>query len=76
MQSSTNLANEKISRVLITFAWIIEAFAVLAGLAISVMVGIDTYDKNLEITGEGRGVTNTTNVMIAALPFGFRWVAM
>jgi hypothetical protein len=69
MQSSTNLANEKISRVLITFAWIIEAFAVLAGLAISVMVGIDTYDKNLEITGEGRGVTNYTNVMIAALPF-------
>lgn len=69
MQSSNNLANEKISRVLITFAWLIEAFAVLAGLAISVMVGIDTYNKNLEITGEGRAVTNATNVVIAALPF-------
>jgi hypothetical protein len=69
MLSSNNLANEKISRVLITFAWLIEAFAVLAGLAISVMVGIDTYNKNLEITGEGRTVTNATNVVIAALPF-------
>lgn len=66
---SSNTANEKISKVLIRFAWLIEGFAVLTGLAISVMVGIDTYNKNLEITGDDRVVTNATNVVIAALPF-------
>lgn len=66
---SSNTANEKISKILIRFAWLIEGFAVLTGLAISVMVGIDTYNKNLEITGDDRVVTNATNVVIAALPF-------
>jgi hypothetical protein len=66
---SSNIANEKISKVLIRFAWLIEGFAVATGLAISVMVGIDTYNKNLEITGDDRVVTNATNVVIAALPF-------
>ena len=66
---SSNTANEKISKVLIRFAWLIESFAVATGLAISVMVGIDTYNKNLEITGDDRVVTNATNVVIAALPF-------
>jgi|TARA_B110000091_G_scaffold82037_1_gene90340 hypothetical protein len=66
---SSNTANEKISKVLIRFAWLIEGFAVATGLAISVMVGIDTYNKNLEITGDDRVVTNATNVVIAALPF-------
>ena len=66
---SSNTTNEKISKVLIRFAWLIEGFAVATGLAISVMVGIDTYNKNLEITGDDRVVTNATNVVIAALPF-------
>ena len=61
--------NEKISLVLLIFAWFIELFAVITGLAISVMVGLDTYNKNLAITGEGQSITNSANVVIAALPF-------
>ena len=57
------------ARVLFIFAWVIEIIAVLTGIAITIMVGIDTYNKNLAITGIGKGVTNYTNVAIASLPF-------
>ena len=71
MQSSDIFSGSRnrVSKVLFIFAWVIEIFAVLTGLAITLMVGIVTYEKNLEITGIGAGVTNYTNVVIASLPF-------
>lgn len=69
MDVSVQKSNLRISKILISFAWFIEIFAVMTGLAISVMVGIDTYEKNVAITGDGEAVTNYTNVVIAALPF-------
>ena len=59
----------QLSKVLITFAWLIEVFAVITGLAISLMIGVDTYNKNLLIPGQSQAVTNISNTVIAALPF-------
>lgn len=60
--------NEKIARTLLTFAWVIEACAVITGLVISMMVATDTYNKNKVIDDLGAS-TNIANVIIAALPF-------
>jgi len=58
-----------LSLILLRFAWLIEIFAVITGLAISLMVGITTYTKNLQIPGQSEVVSNVSNTIIAALPF-------
>lgn len=65
----TSAERTKLSTVLIRFAWLIEVFAVITGLAISMMIAVDTYNKNLLIPGQSKAVTNITNTIIAALPF-------
>lgn len=59
---------KRISKTLYIFAWVIEVFAVITGLLISVLVGISTYRQN-KLIDESGGVTDFTNVLIAALPF-------
>jgi hypothetical protein len=62
------IRRNKTSRTLFIFAWIIEIFAVATGLLISVLVGVSTYRQN-ELIDESGGVTDFTNVLIAAIPF-------
>lgn len=62
------IRRNKISRTLLVFAWIIEIFAVLTGLLISLLVGISTYRQN-KLIDESGGVSDFTNVLIAAIPF-------
>lgn len=57
------------SKTLLTFAWIIEIFAVITGLSISLMVGIEAYQKNLAFGELGIGVAGFLNIFIACLPF-------
>jgi len=59
----------QLSKILIRFAWLIEIFAVITGLAISLMIAVDTYSKNLLIPGQSKAITNISNTVIAALPF-------
>ena len=66
---TTTVERTQLSKVLIRFAWLIEIFAVITGLAISLMIAVDTYSKNLLIPGQSQAVTNITNTVIAALPF-------
>lgn len=65
-------SSQKTSKILYVFAWIIEVCAVITGLFISLMIGMDTYTRNTqiaEVSGQGVSVTNFANVFIAALPF-------
>jgi hypothetical protein len=66
---TTIVERTQLSKVLLRFAWLIEIFAVITGLAISLMIAVDTYSKNLLIPGQSQAVTNITNTVIAALPF-------
>ena len=67
MEGTKNLKN--LSKTLLIFAWIIEIFAVITGLSISLMVGIEAYQKNIKLGDLGTGVSGFLNVFIACLPF-------
>jgi hypothetical protein len=57
---------------LLRFAWVVEVFAVLTGLLIAVMIGIDTLDKILmsrPIEERALKTQDMINTIIAALPF-------
>ncbi len=66
---TTTVERTQLSKILIRFAWLIEVFAVITGLAISLMIAVDTYSKNLLIPGQSKAITNISNTVIAALPF-------
>jgi hypothetical protein len=57
---------------LLRFAWVVEVFAVLTGLLIAVMIGIDTLDKILmsrPLEERALKTQDIINTIIAALPF-------
>jgi hypothetical protein len=60
----------KLSKQLYYFAWGIEVIAVAIGLAISIMIGIDTYSNIKAIAGENTGgFASVLNSGIAIAPF-------
>lgn len=63
---------EALSRWLLWFAWAIEITAIIIGVAISVMIGIDTYNNIQEVeqgSGNRSSFANLLNVSIAVAPF-------
>ncbi|MBU3071757.1 hypothetical protein KOI40_18170 [Aestuariicella sp. G3-2] len=59
---------EKIGRLLYRFAWAIEIFAVIIGLAIALMQGLSSAQ---EMTADNPilGLSGWTNILIASVPF-------
>jgi hypothetical protein len=66
--ASVSSERKKISRNLLIFAWIIEVFAVLIGLAIALMQGVVSYTES---TADKPmvGFSGWANITIAVLPF-------
>ena len=67
-RNSYSSNHQNVARVLLRFAWTIEAFAVVTGLTISWIVATDTYEKNKLIDTAG-SVTDWRNVFLSAVPF-------
>ena len=59
---------QKISKQLYIFAWAIEIFAVLIGLAIALMQGITSFSESMSNKGTV-GFAGISNITIAVLPF-------
>lgn len=72
MSSTETINKQKLSTTLITFAWIVEVFAVLTGLFIATMLAIETLDKIVSsrpIDQHTIQLSDYINTIIAALPF-------
>lgn len=65
---SVSPERKKISKNLLRFAWIIEIFAVMIGLAIALMQGIASFDESTT-NKPNVGFGGWANISIAVLPF-------
>lgn len=66
--ASVNSDRKKISKNLLRFAWVIEIFAVLIGLAIALMQGIASFEESTA-SKPNVGFGGWANISIAVLPF-------
>jgi len=60
---------EKVGKFLYKFAWIIEGFAILIGVAIAIMSMVTSFTEMELYRESGMGFGDYTNVFIAAVPF-------
>lgn len=67
-QTETNTEKAKLSRLLYIFAWTVEVIAVLTGLAISIIIGIDAFNKIAE-TKSQIAFHDYINTAISVFPF-------
>lgn len=65
---STNAERKKISKNLLFFAWTVEVFAVLIGLAIALLQGFASFSESLAEKSTV-GFAGWANIVIAVLPF-------
>jgi hypothetical protein len=60
---------EKVGKFLYRFAWVIEVFAILIGVAIALMSMVTSFTEMEMYRESGMGFGDYTNVFIAAVPF-------
>ena len=68
---SSNLSDfrKDLGSLLYKFAWGIEFCAVAVGLTIAVMMMMSSFTESMKASGNEFGVMETTNIIIAGLPF-------
>lgn len=72
MEKSSIQTNRNLSKTLLIFAWLVEAFAVTTGLFIAAMLGMETLDKIVAtrpIDEQIIQASDYVNTLIAILPF-------
>ena len=67
--SSLSEFRQNLGSLLYKFAWLIEICAVAIGITIAVMMMMSSFTESMKVSGNGFGVMEITNVIIAGLPF-------
>lgn len=68
---SSNISEfrQNLGSLLYKFAWLVEICAVAIGITIAVMMMMSSFTESMKASGNEFGVMETTNIIIAGLPF-------